>query len=87
MSKTHVLQASYQMLLMQVPNDVKLDLTQPQVFANMRAPLGFKLHSFMLLKETGLVGQPMRMMLVFENLSTVEIDVPDANAPVGEDAE
>lgn len=85
MSKVPLIQTQYQLVVASIPALDDKQLVQPAVVSHIKAPTGFRLHSFTPLKETVLVGQSHKVLLVFENAVMVEVDQVEAPPPPSSD--
>lgn len=81
MPKVQYVQATYQVVVASV--QAPKGESKPGdkfIVDQFAAPPGFRLHSFQPLKETVLVGQPLKIVMVFENATMVEREVPEPQA-------
>lgn len=80
MATVAFIQASYQMVVAQIPGNIAAKEII-SVVHQFQAPPGFRMHSMQPLKESVLVGQPHKVLMLFEHVAQVTQEVPD---PVAE---
>ena len=88
MPQIRYVQTNYQFVKMKIARGEVTSSNGMDMALQMAPPPGFRLHSFDILKDGALVGQPHQLICVFEQMTERVEDVADdhpalANQPAG----